>query len=87
MPSAVPVPSPASKRPRRFRCPGRGFAHHWDILTPDGPKAQGLCRYCGRRKWFANSSEDGLNPQVWIQEETSFEDLRDDEAKAEEIDD
>lgn len=29
-------------------------AHHWLIRTPDGPTSEGVCRWCGARRDFAN---------------------------------
>ena len=31
-------------------------AHHWIIEQPAGPTSKGVCKFCGARRDFANSS-------------------------------
>jgi len=31
--------------------------HHWIIETANGPKSDGVCKYCHLRREFPNSSE------------------------------
>jgi len=37
-------------------------SHWWVIATPDGTFSNGVCRYCGEQKLFANTI--GMSPYV-----------------------
>lgn len=36
---------------------GGACVHHWIIASPVGETSSGVCRYCGARRDFYNSSE------------------------------
>jgi len=35
---------------------GMACAHHWQIATPNGETSDGVCKYCGATRSFANYS-------------------------------
>jgi hypothetical protein len=35
--------------------------HRWLIATPNGPTSEGVCRLCGARRDFRNSSDDYIS--------------------------
>lgn len=35
--------------------------HHWVLPEPDGPTCVGVCKKCGARKTFSNSTPDALD--------------------------
>lgn len=44
------------KRKSRDKCD-----HHWVIETPNGPTANGVCKYCGEIKEFYNYDPTASN--------------------------
>ncbi|HXH20523.1 MAG TPA: hypothetical protein VNN10_00730 [Dehalococcoidia bacterium] len=34
--------------------------HRWVIAAPNGPTSEGVCRLCGARREFRNSSDDHI---------------------------
>ena len=38
--------------------------HHWMIETPNGRESRGVCRNCGRKRAFANSTENVMWEQT-----------------------
>jgi hypothetical protein len=46
--------------------------HHWMIETPNGRESRGVCRSCGRKRAFANSTENVM----WEQTNTLRNELR-----------
>ena len=57
----------ATRRPRTGKC-----VHHWIIDAPNGRESRGLCKRCGRKRSFANSTENVM----WEQTNTLRSDLR-----------
>jgi len=35
--------------------------HRWLIASPNGPTSEGVCRVCGARRDFRNSSDDYIS--------------------------
>jgi hypothetical protein len=35
--------------------------HYWEIEIANGPKSQGVCKYCGETRYFLNAMPD-YNP-------------------------
>ncbi len=46
--------------------------HHWMIETPNGRESRGVCKNCGRKRAFANSTENVM----WEQTNTLRNELR-----------
>ena len=46
--------------------------HHWIIETPNGRESRGVCKRCGRKGRFANSTENVM----WEQTNTLRNELR-----------
>mgnify|MGYP001214118097 CR=1 FL=1 len=46
--------------------------HHWLIETPNGRESRGVCKNCGRKRAFANSTENVM----WEQTNTLRNELR-----------
>ena len=44
----------------------RNCVHHWAIESPNGRESQGVCRRCGSKRSFANSTESVM----WEQSNT-----------------
>jgi len=43
------------------RCPKSPTGGHWwKIGSPDGSLSAGVCRYCGKQGWFANTMDMAL---------------------------
>jgi len=44
------------------RCPkSPAGSHWWVICSPSGAVSEGVCRYCGERREFANTLEASLS--------------------------
>jgi hypothetical protein len=46
--------------------------HHWIIEAPNGRESAGVCKHCGARKEFSNSTESVM----WEQTNTLRNDVR-----------
>lgn len=55
--AATGADAPKERTTRNFCPPKQVKAHHWDIASPDGPTSIGVCRGCGAKRQFRNSTE------------------------------
>ena len=55
------------RKPRTSKC-----VHHWLIESPSGRESRGTCKHCGRKRAFANSTDNVM----WEQTNTLRSELR-----------
>lgn len=48
----------------RPKASSKACVHHWQIESPNGRESVGVCKRCGARKSFANSTESVMWEQT-----------------------